>query len=58
LAGRPPDNLAGKYGIAESMVRHWRLFCKRCLDLEVGYGVKAFTFLDKKEDPRPMDGDV
>jgi hypothetical protein len=71
LAGRPPDDLAqqfakdtltltthelaGKYQIAESTVRDWRLFCKRSLDLEVGYGKKAFTFLDRKEDPGPMD---
>ncbi len=71
MTGRPPDDLAeqfaqntfiltthelaGKYQIAESTVRDWRLFCKRRLDLEVGYGKKAFTFLDKKEDPGPMD---
>jgi len=57
LAGRPPDELArqfaadtfsltthelaGKYGIAESTVRDWRLFCKRYLELEVGYGAPA-----------------
>jgi hypothetical protein len=71
LAGRPPDDLAqqfakytlaltthdlaGKHEIAESTVRDWRLFCKRNLDMEVSYGKKAFTFLDKKEDPGPMD---
>jgi len=71
LAGRPPDDLAKqfaqdtltltthelarKYEIAESTVRDWRLFCKRSLDLEVGYGVPKMHFLDKKEDPGPMD---
>jgi hypothetical protein len=59
LAGRPPDDLAEQfatdtftlttheltheYQIAESTVRDWRLFCKRTLDLEFGYGKKAFT---------------
>jgi hypothetical protein len=71
LAGRPKDDivpqfvedtmtmttaeLSGKYKIAESTVRDWRLFCKRSLDLEVGYGVPKMHFLDKKEDPGPMD---
>ena len=75
MAGRPPNDLApqfaqdtltltthelaGKYEIAESTVRDWRLFCKRCLDLEVGYGRPRMRFLDKKEDPGPMgDEDV
>jgi len=71
MAGRPPDDLAQQfaqdtltltthelaheYGIAESTVRDWRLFCKRSLDLEVGYGRPQMHFLDKKEDPGPMD---
>lgn len=54
MAGRLPDNLAsqfaadtftltthelaGKYDIAESTVRDWRLHCKRKLELAVGYG--------------------
>ena len=71
MAGRPPDDLAqqfaadtltltthelaGKYEIAESTFRDWRLFCKRSLDLEVDYGKPTMHFLDKKEDPGPMD---
>lgn len=40
--------LAKKYGIAESTVSDWRLYCKRHLDLEVGYGQPKFTFKDRK----------
>jgi hypothetical protein len=54
LAGRPPedlvwefaqdtfslttDALATKYNIAERTARDWRLYCKRELGLQVGYG--------------------
>jgi hypothetical protein len=70
LGGRPPDDLAkhfaadtftltthelaGKYGIAESIVRDWRLFCKRYLELAVGYGGPAVASLNKKDDPGPI----
>jgi hypothetical protein len=70
MAGKPPEDLAKqfasdtltlsthelaqKYQIAESTVRDWRLFCKRSLELEVGYG-KPITFVNKKEDTGPED---
>jgi predicted phosphodiesterase len=71
MAGRPPEDrakefakdtltmttyeLSQKYGIAESTVRDWRLYCKRQMDLEVGYGKPAMTFINKKDDPGPID---
>jgi hypothetical protein len=70
LAGRSPDDLArefatdtftltthelaGKYGIAESIVRDWRLFCKCNLELMVNYGVPAITFVNRKDGPGPV----
>jgi hypothetical protein len=47
--------LAKKYNIAESTVSDWRLYCKRHLDLDTGYGKPKFRFLDKKEDPDTLD---
>ncbi len=46
--------LAAKYGIAESTVREWRLYCERVLGQPVGYG-KDIKFLDKKDGASPAD---
>jgi hypothetical protein len=46
--------LTGKYGIAESTLRDWRLFCKRNLELAVDYGVAAITFVNRKDGLGPV----